>query len=229
MKRLEQLQQRYRSTAEPLRSERRLELALLFVAALLLVQLLWFGVRWMVALPVDPMAPTEDSLRVVERMSPGSISAEQSLQLQTRPIFWPSRRPVENIGLPEPQESVAGNETAAAELEGLLLTGLFGGGEFGGAIVAYKGNRQRILVGEEIDGWSLQSIGSDAVVFESGGVRDERRLTLAPVIAITAESAEAEMTSAETARLIKDARSKKSISSAALRAADESRSLSMGG
>ena len=73
--------------------------------------------------------------------------------------------------------------TPARQLQQLQVTGVFGGGEQGGAIVAYKGKRMRLLIGDEIDGWALLSVAPGEAVFASAGARDVRRLLPQPVIA----------------------------------------------
>lgn len=181
---------RYRETEEPLRSERRLELFALALLAVVVLQLLALGTSSFGAATVTPVLPTDDSMRVEQPHESGSISASDSLQLQSRPVFWPSRRPSAAAVVSAPVEDVT-NGTPARQLKQLRVTGVFGGGDQGGAIVAYKGKRMRLLIGDEIDGWSLLSVAPGEAVFASAGARDVRRLLPQPVVAAAPAAAEA--------------------------------------
>ncbi len=174
------LKTRYLAAAAPLRTERRVELALLLLTMLVLLQLLWFLVARLSSPSIDPLPPAADSIRVGALATDESISAADSLRLQTRPLFWPDRRPVAEVSA-APEEPTGEGPAPARSLKNLELTGVFGGGDSGGAIVSYKGERQRLLVGDELDGWTLLSVSPDEVVFTSAGTRDARRLNPVPV------------------------------------------------
>lgn len=180
---------RYQATTDPLRSERRIELVLVVLGAVVLLQLLWWGLGMLRDPGVVSVAPARDSLQVVSARDSGSISASQSLGLQARPLFWGSRRPLAPVVANEVASSSAGNGKPARRLEGFQLTGLFGAGENGGAIVTYKTERTRLSVGDEIDGWTLLSVNAEEAVFVSAGARDARRLMPLPVIATSAPAA----------------------------------------
>ncbi|MEM1404586.1 MAG: hypothetical protein AAGG55_14710 [Pseudomonadota bacterium] len=182
MSTLATLSARYLQAHEPLRSERRLELVVLVLLAVVVLQLLALGASSVGGAAVTPVLPTSDSMRVEQPVEPGAISASESLQLQSRPVFWASRRATSTPSI-ETEVVEAGEGTPARQLQQLQVTGVFGGGEQGGAIVAYKGNRMRLLIGDEIDGWALLSVAPGEAVFASAGSRDVRRLLPQPVVA----------------------------------------------
>jgi hypothetical protein len=174
------LRRRYLCDSEPLRSERRLELVLLVLAAVAALQLLWMGVRLLLPPGLAPVPPAADSLRIAAVPGQPPLTAEQRLELQARPPFWESRRPLD---LPSVSETVRTDdsattkaEAAAPRLEGLALRGLFAGGEQAGAIVSYRGKEMRLLEGDELAGWVLARVGSNEAVFRSGVEEDARQL-----------------------------------------------------
>ncbi|MFK7831533.1 MAG: hypothetical protein AB8B57_17300 [Congregibacter sp.] len=181
---------RYRASVEPLRSVRRIELVLLLLLILVVLQVLWWGFAALREERVTPVAPARDSLRVLGTNSSGSISASQSLQLQSRPLFWGSRRPTAPVEANEVLNEQTADGKPSRRLENFQLTGLFGAGARGGAIVAHKGERTRLSVGDEIDGWTLLSVSAEEAVFVSAGVRDARRLLPLPVVSITPPASE---------------------------------------
>lgn len=188
MSRLDALRQRYSQLAEPQRSERRIELVLLVLAGLLLVQLLWLGAAALRDLRVTSVVPSADSLRVVAIQAVPAIRADESLALKARPLFWPSRRPAaadESLDAiaAAAAAAAAGDERPAPGLKALTISGIYGGGSQGGAIVQYSGQRLRVAIGEELDGWQLESVTPDEAVFVSAGVRDTHRLVVRPIAA----------------------------------------------
>jgi hypothetical protein len=178
---LQRLSGRYGRSVEPLRSERRLELLVLALLLMLLLQaviLAWTGLAGGRVVPVRPAA---DSMRVATPVSPGSIAATDSARVQSRPLFWPSRRPVpgESTADPSPAQQAA---ESAPRLKGLSVTGVFGAGSEGGVIVSYKGREARLLTGEALDGWVLESVAAGEAVFANAGGRDVRRLLPQPAL-----------------------------------------------
>ena len=176
------LRDRYSTAQDPLRSERRLELVLVVLLAVVLLQLLWFGFGALVSPGVTPVAPARDSMLVSDAHEPGSITATQSLELQSRPLFWQSRRP-SATPVQESNVDTPAGQAPARQLQQLAVSGVFGAGSQGGAIVEYKGERMRLRIGDEVDGWALQSVAPGEATFVSAGVRDVRRLLPKPVVA----------------------------------------------
>lgn len=181
---------RYRVRENPQRSLRRLELLVLVLLLLALLQLLWIALGSLRPASVEPVAPVVDSLRVVETASPGAVTGPMSLQFQSRPLFWASRRAEAPIFAMEDIEE--GDEAPARRLEDLQLTGLIANGNQGTAIVTLKEQRLRLAVGDEIEGWSLQSVSNSEAVFVSAGARDIRRLLPQQVMAFDEAPASAD-------------------------------------
>lgn len=178
MNALGRLKARYGVVTDPLRSERRIELAVIVLVAVLLLQLVWAGVRLLLADNVAPVAPAADSLLVAEVPRPQRVDAEDSAAVQARPLFWAERRPTDVIAsaAADAAAAAAKSEKAAPKMKDVTLLGVFGSGRTGGAIVAVKGEQERIAVGDRVQDWQLQEIAANRAVFVSGGARDEREL-----------------------------------------------------
>lgn len=182
------LPSRYRVTSEPLKTERRLELAVIAsVAFVLLWLVLGVGVNALSNGPA-PLPPAEDSLVVTPLLAPTRVAAQGSEQIQARPLFWDSRRPVAPIAV------VAGPVEAqpktAAKLEGVNLRGVFGVGDSLGVIAEVDGKLQRIHVGESVKGWALKDFMGGEAQFESAGTTDSLPLAITtPSVSIRAAPA----------------------------------------
>ena len=161
---------RYRVTTEPLRSERKIELAVLLLALVLCLQLLYSGARLLMLGGPSAIPPAADALNVHQIQSTGGVTAEQRGEIVTRPLFWESRRPLDEPAIVAEEEPSRGK---VGQLKGVKLLGVFGGGETAGIIVQVKDKKRRILLGEEIRGWSLQSVAPDRVVLAADGRTSE--------------------------------------------------------
>lgn len=180
---------RYRVAADPLRTERRVELVLLLFVALLLLALLYQGVRLVLADEVEPLAPAPDSVRVADLVRPAAPAPEARRELLQRPLFWSERAPpapVEDVAEaePEPEEKAR----AARRMKGVTVSGVYGSGDSGGAIIALKDRELRLAVGDEVQGWRLAEVTGQSAVFVSGAARDERELV--PAVIAVSEPAE---------------------------------------
>lgn len=110
------------------------------------------------------------------------VSVEQSLassrpelsstDFVARPIFALTRQPpVEPSALPEqtskPPESEVASEVVGT-IDGVKLLGIFGSGEVRGIIIRLDtGKRERLNVGEAVNGWTLQSVTPRGANFKS--------------------------------------------------------------
>lgn len=190
------LQQRYAGLDEPLRTERRLELLLLSLLVVMLLQLLWLAWRSLLPPALAPVLPAPGALQIAAPLAGAEPPAAQRLELQARPLFWESRRPVDNPGIaeieaPAPQPAAPTGQPAR-RLSDLVLRGVFASADGGGvAIVGYREERRRLRVGEELDGWQLERLRPDAALFVSAGVKDLRRLRELPLAADAAASGDA--------------------------------------
>lgn len=179
MSTLGRVRERYSAGTDPLRSERRVELVVIVLAAVLVLQLVWAGARILLADKVTPVAPVADSLLVAEVPRPQLVSADESAAVQARPLFWAERRPSDVIASTAAEAAAAAaaeNAQAGPKMKDVTLLGVFGSGKTGGAIVAVKGKQERIAVGDQVQDWQLQEIAANRAVFVSGGSRDEREL-----------------------------------------------------
>jgi hypothetical protein len=158
---------RYRVAGDPLRSERRVELIALAVTALLLLQLLYSVVRVSFLAEPEPIAPSLDSLEDLGLMQVVALDAAMREEIVNRPLFWPGRQPLS--AQPDGSgESAAAEGAKQSELDEVKLVGVFGGGDSAGIIALVKGKKRRILLGGDLNGWTLESVEPGAVVFANG-------------------------------------------------------------
>ena len=181
MKLLERVRARYAVTVDPLRSERRVEAVLVALGFALCLQLLYSGARLALVSSPEAILPAEDALRAAAPGSLAAVTAEQSDEIRRRPLFWQDRRPLAS------DASVAVTEEAAeeaGEIKGVKLVGVFGSGDSAGVIALVKGKKQRILQGDAVQGWTLESVAPDRAVLATGDRRAELLLKQGKVIAV---------------------------------------------
>ena len=83
-----------------------------------------------------------------------------------RPVFALTRKPPVQPDMPSAEEAAAlaaleAEAVVVESIDGVNLLGIFGSGEVAGVIVRLdNGERQRVVVGESIKGWRLESIES---------------------------------------------------------------------
>ena len=134
MKLVDLLPDRYRVTTDPMRTERRIELAAVVLVLVLGLQLLYSGARIkMLSLPGAVM-PASDALSVGDLYPMGRITNEQSDDLVARPLFWQGRRPLDN----EAKSASRKEAPSSGKLKGVRLQGVFGAGETAGVIIKVK-------------------------------------------------------------------------------------------
>lgn len=166
---------RYRVGAEPLRSERRVELAFVLAVLLLLLTLAYQGLRLALADEVTPVAPAPDSVRVTTLARPAVPVPKARDELRARPLFWPERAPREAEEPPPPVATVE-KEKPAPKMKNVVVSGIYGSGQAGGVILSVKQKQQRVAVGEEVAGWRLSEVSAGKALFVSGGAKDQREL-----------------------------------------------------
>ena len=161
------ISQRYRVSEDPLRTLRRMEMVALLLVLLLCLQLAFGGFGLAAMTGPEPVQPAADSLHVPQVYGPAVVAAEERNEIITRPLFWAGRQPEsEVVVLPEDDEAKAGN------LKGIKLVGVFGSGERAGIIALVKDKKRRILVGESIDGWTLESVDPGEIQLGNGDQRE---------------------------------------------------------
>jgi hypothetical protein len=154
--------QRYRVSEDPLRTLRRIEMIALLLGVLVCLQLAYGAIQLAAISGPDPVQPAPDSLQVPAVLGPAVVAANERNEIITRPLFWAGRQPADAV---ETQEEPKGK---AGELKGVKLVGVFGSGERAGIIALVKGKKQRILVGERLEGWTLESIEAGEIVLANG-------------------------------------------------------------
>jgi len=166
------LVQRYRAGADPLRSERRVELVALVLGLLLFMQLVFSGLRLLLLPEPAPVAPSADLLEVGQSGLPvadeGERAAVDSQVIRARPLFWSSRLPADPTEEQAPEVAEV-ETTEVSDLKEVHIVGIFGVGEDAGIITLVKGKKQRILLGEEIEGWTLDAIKPDRAILKNKG------------------------------------------------------------
>jgi hypothetical protein len=163
---LKSLRERYQVASDPLRSTRRVELAVVLLLLLLVVQLVWGISRLVVLAPTDSVPPAADALQVLSMTAQPDITAEARNDMLERPLFWVSRRPVEPVALVD--TGVAETKAAARELQEIKLLGVFGSEQSTGIIALVKGEKTRLMRGDSHKGWTLESVKANEVTFSDG-------------------------------------------------------------
>jgi hypothetical protein len=171
--RLRQLSGRYRVGDDPLRTLRRIELVALLLGLLLCLQLAWGALRLFTLAAPGPVAPAADSLQVPAVVGPVLVAAAGRNEIISRPLFWSGRRPVDTVAALADPGSKAGS--LPGELSGVKLLGVFGSGKQAGVIALVQDQKRRILLGDTVEGWTLESITPHTLVVSNG----ERSETLA--------------------------------------------------
>ena len=165
---------RYKVATEPLRTQRNIELFAVILVLVLCLQLLYSGARLALRSLPDAVSPAPDALMVKKLQPLGKVSVEQSAEVLARPLFWQSRRPQDAQAVGQVKKNVAPDNTKG--LQKVRLLGVFGGAETAGMIVAVKGGQRRILLGEEIEGWTLESVESNQAVLSADGRQQSLQL-----------------------------------------------------
>ena len=120
-----------------------------------------------------PMAPASSLFEPVsvQTVLANSRPALSSSDFSLRPVFAMKR-------LPPPQQPGDEAEKASAEvapsdevvgsIDGMSLLGIFGSREVAGVIIRFdNGERQRVPVGESVEGWTLRSLEPRGALLEA--------------------------------------------------------------
>ena len=177
---------RYQGLSDPIRTERRVELIVLVLLALLLLQFGWGSYRALFPPIPDPVRPMRDSLQVANVQGLSVVSPEQRAQIRQRPLFWASRTPVVLEPVKSEPDSKEANAAQPGKIENVKLAGVFGGGNTGGVIVISKGKKRRLAVGEDLNGWKLQSVEAFSANFSSGDQQATLALSIVEIAQVQA-------------------------------------------
>jgi hypothetical protein len=115
--------------------------------------------------PPQPMAA---DMLVVEPVAPAPPAPAQFSETLARPLFSPTRRPLE----------AAPEDKPAQNLEQFSLFGLFGSGENAGVLLQVNGRIERVVLNQRVAGWTLGAVRDGSAVFTRGS--DTRELKLVP-------------------------------------------------
>jgi len=182
MNALMRLRERYSVTTQPLRTERRVETALLVLLFLFIVQLVWGFTQLSQQFYPEAIEPAPDSLQLVASPDIETVTPAQSNDIRSRPLLWLSRRPVgEVVEVVKPEK-----KEDAADLDKMKLVGVFGAGESAGMIVRVEGKPQRLRLGGDLAGWTLESVAEKEVVLKKGARR--KTLSLERAVAPSANA-----------------------------------------
>ena len=131
--------------------------------------------------PVLPSSALFEPLSVAQTLS-SSRPELSSFDFVFRPVFALDRKPRRPDLLSENDAAFVASEADAdvvESIDGINLLGIFGSGEVAGAIIRLdNGERQRLVVGESIKGWTLGSIESRRVLLQAV-TGEEARLEMA--------------------------------------------------
>ncbi len=195
---------RYRGLVDPLRTERRVEGAVVILLLLLGLQLLWGAYRTLAPALPEPVLPTAEALTVQNLRATQVPAPEMRGEIRQRPLFWVTRRPSESAARDNANAAMAEQALADSEpgdIEGLQLAGVFGTGKSAGVIVlaTEKKRKHRVMVDEEVNGWTLQSVTTTEALFSRNGQRATLALQRGNILAtepapVAEPAAEAEKT-----------------------------------
>ena len=168
---LQNIGERYRVSEDPLRTLRRIELVALLLVVLLCLQLIFGAIALTAKTGPEAVSPAADSLQVPPVIGPAVVNPHERNEIVSRPLFWSGRQPssAEGSGEEKPPRE-------AEKLQGVKLVGVFGSGERLGIIALVKDQKRRILLGERLDGWTLETIESDEIVLTNGGRSETLKL-----------------------------------------------------
>lgn len=171
---LKDLLTRYQVQQNPLKTERRIELAAIFLLFLLMAIMLTGGLGLVSSQGPEPVLPSADSLAAQELKLDSGLTAEQAAEILSRPLFWQSRRPL----IPPPKVVAKPKAKAPEKLKGVVLMGVYGAGDGLGLIATIDGAFSRINKGQSVKGWQFDAYEDGAAVFVSGGKRSVLPLEL---------------------------------------------------
>ena len=129
--------------------------------------------------PVLPSSALFEPVSVAQTLS-SSRPELSSFDFVLRPVFALDREPRQPDLFSENDAALVASEADAVEsIDGINLLGIFGSGEVAGAIIRLdNGERQRLVVGESIKGWTLCSIESRRALLQAV-TGEEARLEMA--------------------------------------------------
>ena len=166
---------RYRTAENPLKAERRIELAAVLLLLLVVLWLLMGLVRQVLNSGPEPIMPAQDSLTVQGLKLRPPLDADDTAVMLQRPLFWEGRRPLAPVAAAVAQRPASSTQS----LDGVVLNGVYGTGETMGVIATVGADVRRIGMGESVKGWQFTEYESGVATFSSGGRQATLNLDLA--------------------------------------------------
>ena len=186
---LQALLARYQVQQNPLKTERRLELAAIVLLVLLLASVVFGALRLVAGDGPEPVLPSADSMESKTLQVGSALTAEQAAEILSRPLFWKTRRPL----VPPPKVVAKAKPKAPKKLKGVVLMGVYGAGDGLGLIATVDGAFSRINKGQSVKGWRFDAYEDGAAVFVSGGKKSVLPLELtAPSVKVVSVPKESE-------------------------------------
>ncbi|MDA8658835.1 hypothetical protein N9M01_01250 [Luminiphilus sp.] len=180
---------RYQVQQNPLKTERRVELAAIVLLVLLLASAIFGGLGLVAGHGPKPVLPSSDSLEAQKLQLDSALTGEQAVEILSRPLFWQSRRPL----VPPPKVVAKTKPKAPKKLKGVVVMGVYGAGDALGLIATIDGAFSRISKGQSVKGWQFDAYEDGAAVFVSGGKRSVLPLELtAPSVKVVSVPKETE-------------------------------------
>lgn len=154
-------------------AELRLRQVALVLAGLLVLQVLYAGITLVFRGEPEPIPPAASTLEVGSSAyrTPGPDG--QGADIVARPLFWAGRQPHEAAPAPEP---VVAAPAQPAPLKDIKLLGVYSAGPNSGIIVSLEGERRRLQIDDEVDGWTFSMMSDDGAIFANGASSTELRL-----------------------------------------------------
>lgn len=144
---------------------------LIVVFALLVFVVAAYGAYKMMNLALPQAYPLASDLISPLQAKTDTTEVVSSDDFVSRPLFWEERRVVEEevAEVPKPVNN------QRDPFRGVQLLGIYLYGDQAGVIVNINGVKQRIKMGAEYEGWNLEFMSPDSVVFTKG---DENKVIL---------------------------------------------------
>ncbi|MEQ9465304.1 MAG: hypothetical protein RJQ10_16705 [Haliea sp.] len=140
---------------------RQLSLAAGMLFAALVVVFLLGAILVILRQPPAAIPPSPSTLTAVSIELPAPGLSENAGEMLARPLFWNTRRPEPEKGPAEAPVPVLGPDV----LDNVRLLGMFAAGDNAGVIINVAGQRQRLLVGQELQQWTLRKLSAAGAIF----------------------------------------------------------------
>lgn len=133
------------------------------LAAVLAWQWLWPGQRAQWSAPPPQLQDIQSMQPALPQMANDWPDWQnQILQMQERPLFRLSRR----LPPPPPKEDAPAQSD---QWDKATLLGTYAAGPISGAFLMFDGQPQRLMLGQELGGWTLHAVQPDSIELQRSG------------------------------------------------------------